>query len=193
MFVRELVADRDVVFAFAHDGSPAWAMDLDSRVQWWYAADDQARIRAAVAEQWDSFDTLPLVAATTPGVHPAFELGRRVDAAAYDDDVGRSWSWSPRAWWTAVRALPTLTQVGVAVLVALAAAVVVPWLLAFLTSAPTTHHPIDPTPRDAPTVAVAGTECPARGLTSHDSGGHLLVCIPPTEAQSYRLEWRAVG
>lgn len=193
LFVRELVADRDVVFAFDADGSPAWAMDLDSHVQWWYAADDRPRIRAAVAEQWDTFASMPLTAATVRGAHPAIELGRRVDAAAYHDEPAPAPAWTPRGWWALGRRLPRLAQAGVLVGLALIAAVVVPWVFAFLTSSPTTHHPVDPSPVDAPAIAVAGDACPARGLISHDAVGHVLVCIPPTEAQSYLLEWRESG
>ena len=192
LFLRELVADRDIVFAFDRDGSPAWAMDLDSQVQWWYAAEDRARIRAAVAEQWESFPTMPLTAATNRGAHPAIELGRRVDAAATVEMAQPQPPW-PRRWWDAVAALPPLARLGAALGLVLLGIVVLPWTVAFLTSAPGTHHPIDPSPTDAPAIAVAATACPARGLISHDADGHVLVCIPPSEAQPSLLEWRAAG
>jgi hypothetical protein len=74
---------------------------------------------------------------------------------------------------------------------ALTAKVVVPWVFGFITSSPSTHHPFDPSPVDAPPAAAAADPCPARGLVSHDLAGRVLFCLPPTQPQSYLLQWCA--
>ncbi len=188
LFVRELAADRDLVLAFAPDGSPAWALDLESGLQWWYPGGDRARVREAIAEHWSGFATMPVTAASYAGPHPALELGRRADAAARVEPP------SPPTPWTTqlaalIRALSIPARVAVAVGVLLLAAAVVPWVASFLVAGTSASHGVDDA--TVPAVATAGERCDVRGEVSHDSGGRVLVCVSPSRALSSQLEWRA--
>jgi len=201
LFVRELAADRDLVLAFASDGSPAWALDLGSGLQWWYPGGDRARIRAAIAEQWSSFASMPITAASHSGPHPALELARRADAAARVEPpppAAVPWSHQLAAF---LRGLSVRERVAVGAAVTLVAVVVVPWVFAFLFAGTSAAHGVDGgtgtgfgTSSDSdtvPAVAVAGERCDVRGEVSHDAAGHVLVCVSPSRALSFALEWRS--
>lgn len=187
LFVRELAADRDLVLAFAADGSPAWALDLETGLQWWYPGGDRTRVREAIAEHWSGFATMPVTAASNSGPHPAVELGRAADAAARVEPP------APPSWTTQVvallRELSIPARVAVAVGVLLLAVTVLPWVAAFLTAG--TAAAVDES--GVPTVATAGDPCDVRGEISHDTQGRVLVCVPPSRALSYALVWRSTA
>ena len=195
LFVREIAADRDLVFAFAPDGSPAWATDLESGLQWWYPGGDRAAVREAVAAQWDTFRTMPLAAASYAGPHPALELGRRADEAARINGSPPPVERSPFVRLVAaLRALSVPARLAVAVGVVVVAAAVLPWVVGFVLGGVggAAHHPVDDGP-GPPAVATAGTACLVRGEISHDADGHVLVCVSPSEALSYQLLWRSTA
>jgi hypothetical protein len=195
LFVRELAADRDLVFAFAPDGSPAWATDLESGLQWWYPGGDRAAVREAVAEQWHTFRTMPLAAASYAGPHPALELGRRADQAARISTSPPAAEGSPFARLVAaLREMSVPARLAVAAGVVVVAVAVVPWVVGFVLAGVggTSTHPVDDGP-GPPAVATAGTACPVRGEISHDADGHVLVCVSPSEALSYQLLWRSTA
>lgn len=196
LFVRELAADRDLVLAFASDGTPAWAMDLESGLQWWYPGGDRDDVRDAIHDRWDTFSSMPIAAASYGGPHPAVELARRTDHST--PVVGQS------------RVLPTpvLPQVLAAArelpapvrLVALGAAVVaavvaVPLVLVLLLGglARTDTPAVDDSTTSVPAVQTAGTRCAVLGETARDAGGHALVCVPPSRAFPSVLDWRATS
>jgi hypothetical protein len=189
LFVRELAADRDLVLAFAADGSPAWALDLESGLQWWYPGGDRARVREAIAEHWSTFATMPITAASYAGPHPALELGRRADAAARVEPPS-----TPAPPWTAqltalIRGLSIPARVAVAVGALLLVVTVGPWVGSFLVAGTSASHGVDDA--TVPAVATAGERCDVRGEISHDSQGRVLVCVSPSRALSSQLEWRA--
>jgi hypothetical protein len=189
LFVRELAADHDLVLAFASDGSPAWALDLGSGLQWWYPGGDRTRVREAIAEHWADFATMPITAASRAGPHPALELGRRADAAArVEPPPPDPVPWSRRLD-AFLRGLSVPERVAVSVGVVLVAVAVVPWLFSFLFAGTSAAHGVDST--SVPPVAVAGERCDVRGEVSHDAAGHVLVCVSPSRALSFRLEWRS--
>jgi len=195
LFVRELAADRDLVFAFAPDGSPAWATDLESGLQWWYPGGDRAAVRVAVAEQWDTFRTMPLAAASYAGPHPALELGRRAEEAARIGETRPAVERSPFVRLvTALRELSVPARLAVAAVVVVLAAAVLPWVVGFVLAGAggATTHPVDDGP-GPPALATAGTACTVRGEISHDAAGHVLVCVSPSEALSYQLLWRSTA
>jgi hypothetical protein len=191
LFVRELAADRDLILAFAADGSPAWALDLESGLQWWYPGGNRARVRAEIAAHWADFPTMPISAASYAGPHPALELGRQADAAVrVAAPTAR-----PSAPWT-TNALAALRELSVPARVAVVAGgvllvvTVVPWLLSFLLAG-TPSSTGDARSAAVPPVATAGERCDVRGEVSHDDSGHVLVCVPPSRALSYELLWRS--
>jgi hypothetical protein len=187
LFVRELAADRDLVLAFAADGSPAWALDLESGLQWWYPGGDRACVREAIAEHWSGFATMPVTAASSTGPHPAVELGRAADAAArVEPPVPPSWSTQVV---TLLRELSIPARLAVAVAVLLLAVAVLPWVAAFLAAG--TSGAVDES--RVPAVATAGNPCDVRGEISHDTQGRVLVCVPPSRALSYALVWRSTA
>jgi hypothetical protein len=189
LFVRELASDRDLVLAFAADGSPAWALDLGSGLQWWYPGGDRTRVREAIAEQWPTFATMPITAASYAGPHPALELGRRSDAAAgVEPPPPERTPWT-RQLAALLRELSVPARVAVAVGVLLLAVTVVPWVASFLVSGAPATHAVDETV--VPSVATAGEQCGVRGEVSHDAQGRVLVCVSPSRALSFQLEWRA--
>jgi hypothetical protein len=189
LFVRELAADRDLVLAFAADGSPAWALDLESGLQWWYPGGDRVLVRDAIAEHWSTFATMPITAASYAGPHPALELGRRADAAARVEPPS-----TPEPPWTAqltalLRELSIPARVAVAVGALLLAVTVVPWVGSFLVAGTSASHGVDDA--TVPVVATAGERCDVRGEISHDTQGRVLVCVAPSRALSSQLEWRS--
>jgi hypothetical protein len=64
-FVRQFENGRDLIFAFAADGTPAWAFDRVTGQQWWYPGGDQLVVREAITENWNGFSVLPV--APRPG------------------------------------------------------------------------------------------------------------------------------
>jgi hypothetical protein len=188
LFVRELAADRDLVLAFAADGSPAWALDLESGLQWWYPGGDRARVREAIADHWSTFATMPITAASRSGPHPAVELGRHADAAARVEPPAAPTPWTEQVV-ALLRELSLPARVAVAVGAVLLAITVVPWIASFLVAGTSVSHGLDDAP--VPAVATAGTRCDVRGEISHDTQGRVLVCVSPSRALSSELEWRA--
>ena len=189
LFVRELAADHDLVLAFAPDGSPAWALDLGSGLQWWYPGGDRIRVREAIAEHWAGFSSMPITAASYAGPHPALELGRRADAAARVEPPPPDWTPWSRQLAAYLRRLSVPERVAVSAGIVLLAVAVVPWLFSFLFAGTSAAHGVDST--SVPAVAVAGERCDVRGEVSHDAAGHVLVCVSPSRALSFQLEWRS--
>ena len=190
LFVRELAADRDLVLAFAADGSPAWALDLDSGLQWWYPGGDRVQVREAIAAQWSSFAAMPISAASYAGPHPALELARQADAAARvvapEPTAPMPWP----AWVLAqLRELSVPARIAVAAGTVLLVATALPWLTSFLLAGASTTG--SDQPDSVPAVATAGQRCAVRGEISHDDAGHVLVCVSPSRALSYELLWRS--
>ena len=194
VFVREIAGGRDLVLAIDHDGKPAWALDLDRDLQWWYPGGDTPGTREAIAEAWPSLWTLP-VAAVTPssGEHPAVELGRRAERAAYaepapppaDDLVsvlGQKWA-----------ALSRPARLGLGAVMLAAIVVLLSSLLGGVGGTPPVDPPVGDDGMTVTTTQVAGTPCPTRGLLAYDADGHHLVCVPPSRAMPSDLEWRPVG
>lgn len=71
-FVRQLADGKDLIFAFAGDGSPAWAIERGTGQQWWYAGGDQPAVRNAITESWNAFATMPVA---EPAVGPQCVVG----------------------------------------------------------------------------------------------------------------------
>jgi hypothetical protein len=188
LFVRELAADRDLVLAFAADGSPAWALDLESGLQWWYPGGDRARVREAIAAHWDGFASMPVTAASNAGPHPAVELGRLADAAARVEPPAPPTPWATQLA-ALLRDLSMPARIAVAVGVVLLAVTVLPWIGSFLVAGTSASHGVDEA--TVPAVATAGERCDVRGEISHDTQGRVLVCVSPSRALSSQLEWRA--
>ena len=61
VFVREIAGGRDLVLAIDHDGRPAWALDLDRDLQWWYPGGDTPGTRSG----WGAGLTSLGIASTT--------------------------------------------------------------------------------------------------------------------------------
>jgi hypothetical protein len=190
LFVRELAADRDLVLAFAADGSPAWALDLESGLQWWYPGGERARVRAAIAEHWDSFATMPVTAASRTGPHPAVELGRHADAVARVAPAAPPTPWTTQLV-ALLRDLSIPARMALAVGVLLLAVTVLPWVGSFLVAGTSASHGVDDA--TVPAVATAGERCAVRGEISHTVDGRVLVCVSPSQALSSQLEWRATA
>jgi hypothetical protein len=188
LFVRELAAHRDLVLAFASDGSPVWALDLESGLQWWYPGGDRAQIREAIAEHWSGFATMPITAASRAGPHPALELGRRADTQARVEPPPHAVTPWTRQLADALRGLSVPGRVAVAVGALVLVLTVVPWVASFLVGGASIHA-VDDT--SVPAVAIAGEQCDVRGEVSHSADGRVLVCVSPSRALSFRLEWRA--
>ena len=188
LFVRELAADHDLVLAFAADGSPAWALDLGSGLQWWYDGGDRCQVREAVAAHWSSFASMPITAASHTGPHPALELGRRAEPVARVEPPSEP-RHSVGQVVDQLRALSLPARVALAVGALLLAVTVVPWVTAFLTGGASTSPGLGN--EQVPAVAAAGQRCDVRGEVSHDAAGRVLVCVSPSRALSFALEWRA--
>ena len=196
VFVREIAGGRDLVLAIDHDGRPAWALDLDRDLQWWYPGGDTPGVRSAIAEAWTSLPTLP-VAAVTPaaGPHPAIELGRRAERAASSSSSGVD---APHDDLVSVLVdrwsrLSRPARLG---LTALLLAIVVIGLSSLFGGVSDEPLPTIPVSNDGMTVTsveVAGARCDVRGLIAYDADGQRLVCVPPSRAIPSELEWRPVG
>lgn len=195
VFVREIAGGRDLVLAIDHDGRPAWALDLDRGLQWWYPGGDTPGVRAAIEEARSSFATLPVAAVTpAPGPHPAVELGRRAERAAYaeeppvppgDDLVSllvERWSRLSRP---ARLGLSAALLAGVVVLLS--------YLLGGVSGTAPEELPVGDDGMTVTELETAGTPCPTRGLIAYDAQGQRLVCVPPSRALPSELEWRPVG
>jgi len=193
LFVRELAAAHDLVLAFAADGSPAWALDLDSGLQWWFPGGNRAGVREAISEHWSTFATMPVTAASYAGPHPALELARRADAAARVEPPQPEWTPWSRQLLALLRGLSVRERFAVATGAALVAVVVVPWVFAFLFAGTSAAHGVgsDAGTDTVPAVAVAGETCDVRGEVTHDAAGRVLVCVSPSRALSFQLEWRS--
>jgi hypothetical protein len=191
MFVRERAGGRDLVIAILPEGSPAWALDLDRRLQWWYPGGSTPEVRRAIAEHWDDLPHLPVVAVSPAyGPHPAVELGRRAEAAA---DAQRT---EPADAITRARVrwgrASTPTRIGLVGGVLAFGIITVSTMLGGPGPAP------DPLPvgSDGRTVTVpqaAGASCTVRGELAHETNGRLLVCVPAGRSTPWTLSWRETG
>lgn len=195
VFVREIAGGRDLVLAIDHDGRPAWALDLDRGLQWWYPGGDTPGVRAAIDEARSSFATLP-VAAVTPsmGAHPAVELGRRAERSAQADEpeatagddlvslVVERWSRFSRP-----------ARLGLTALLLAAVVVALSYALGGVAGTEPNELPVGDDGMTVTQVVTAGTPCPTRGLLGYDASGQRLVCVPPSRAMPSDLEWRPVG
>lgn len=194
LFVRELAADRDLVLAFTADGTPAWAMDLESGVQWWYPGGDNDEVRDAIHESWSGFATMPIAAASYGGPHPAVELARRARRpVAVPERAATPVPVIPRAVAVLGR-LPAPVRLAALSLAALACLVALPLVLLLLfgmagepASAPSGSAASDQG------VHTAGSPCSVLGATARDGDGHALVCVPPSRAFPSVLDWRATS
>ena len=194
LFVRELTSSGDLILAFDAEGSPVWALDRDSGIQWWYAG-DRPEVHAAVAEHWDSFATMPITAASYAGPHPAWELRRRAALRPRPVETAPPsvehpvvpWLRGVRAKWRHLSSGARILVASVAVLTAFA---LVPWALGVVL--PAQDRP-NPAPRPAAAAPRDGGPCTVRGETSTAPDGRLLVCAPASRALSYDLTWRATG
>jgi hypothetical protein len=190
LFVRELTAEGDLILAFADDGSPVWALDRDTGLQWWFTDDDRTQARRAIDEAWPGFGSMPITAASYAGPHPTWELRRR--------ETGRPAPPPPAADEHPV--LPVLRDLRARFLrlshpgrllvgsaAAVAALVLVSWLLSTFAAAPR------PSIAEQPAPPAAGAACAVRGELADAADGSLLVCAPTSRALSYELIWRATG
>ena len=143
LFVRELAAARDLVLAFAPDGRPAWGLDRENGLQWWYPGGDDPLVRNAIAESWDDFATMPITAASYAGPHPAVELAGRAErssraaAPATSRPTRSAGMWMPSNPWAsrldvALRRLPSAARLALSVGVALVVLARLPMVLGLL-------------------------------------------------------------
>jgi hypothetical protein len=194
VFVREIAGGRDLVLAIDHDGKPAWALDLDRDLQWWYPGGDTPGVRQAIAEAWPSLWTLPVAAVTpTQGEHPAVELGRRAERAAYAEPAappGDDLVSLALQRWTR---LSRPARLGISALVLAGIVVLLSTLLGGVGGNQPAQLPVGDDGMTVTTTQYAGTPCPTRGLIAYDAEGHRLVCVPPSRAIPSALEWRPVG
>lgn len=196
LFVRELADGKDLVFAFASDGSPAWALDRESGLQWWYLEGDSHDVRRAISEQWPTFETMPVAHRATYAVpHPAVELARRTRrpvrvessrrvAPSRTREAAVPWAGARDAWVQ----LPLALRFGLVVALAVAGLVVVTLLGSVLGGGgAASDNPGD----DTAAVQTAESHCSVRGLIAHDADGHLLVCAATSRALPADLVWRS--
>ena len=192
LFVRELAAGRDLVLAFGSDGSPAWALDLESGLQWWYPGGDRPAVRHAIAQSWDGFATMPVVATSYAGPHPALELGRRAERSMQvpPPPTRRPGPpWADRLYGIS-RGLPLALRLAAGAGALLIVLAVAPAVLGFLFGAGGgAAHAVQDQSTTPPPVATAGDPCPVLGETSHDPTGRVLVCVTPSRALSWELVW----
>lgn len=191
-FVRELTAEGDLVLAFAADGSPVWALDRDSGLQWWFADTDRAEARRVIDEAWPGFATMPITAASYSGPHPARELHRRSAARPAPPEAPRD-EHPVVPWLRALRdrflRLSSAGRLLVASGAIIAAFALMSWLLSPFAVGP---RPADTTGRSSGPPA-AGEPCTVRGDTIDDADGALLVCTTSSRALSSELIWRSTG
>lgn len=190
LFVRELTAEGDLILAFAADGSPVWALDRDSGLQWWFTDDDRAQARREIDDAWPGFATMPITAASYAGPHPAWEL-RRLTADRPPAPVVAPDEHPVVPWLRGIRArFLRLSQAGRLLLGSAAvvtAVVLVGWLLSPFAAAPRPTTPAQAAP------PAAGQTCTVRGDLADAPDGSLLVCAPTSRALSYELIWRPTG
>jgi hypothetical protein len=192
LFVRELTAEGDLILAFGDDGRPVWALDRETGLQWWYSG-EQAEVRSAIAESWESFATMPITAASYAGPHPAWELHRREgrapapDLERDDEHPVRPWLRRRRAWFLRLSPPARILLVAGAVVAMLA---LVPWALGGLFPAPA--RPALGTSQ-APAAPAEGERCTVRGDLAVDAAGRQFVCAASSRALSSDLIWRAAG
>jgi hypothetical protein len=195
LFVRELAGGHDLVLAFASDGRPAWALDLESGLQWWFPGGESDVVRRAIAESWSSFPTMPIAAASSTGPHPALELGRRSATTEPADGAPAERSTVPSLLWleSAQRRLPERLRPGVAAAIVLGALVVVPILVVLLFGALDgfAKHAVDDPSSSTSAGPTAGATCAVRGAVAHDSAGRVLVCVAESRAMPSVLTWHA--
>jgi hypothetical protein len=195
LFVRELAGGRDLVLAFTSDGKPAWVLDLDSGLQWWFPGGESDVVRRAIAESWSSFATMPIAAASSAGPHPAVELGRRAEPLPLAGSalVGRPAA--PGLLWleSAQRRLSPGLRPAVALAILLAAVVLVPVVvvLALHALGGSGRPTVDDTPTTTSAVPTAGAPCSVRGEVARDTTGHVFVCVAESRAMPSVLTWHA--
>ena len=195
LFVRELADGKDLVFAFASDGSPAWALDRESGLQWWYTGGDSHDVRVAISEQWPTFETMPVAHRATYSVpHPAVELARRtrrpvrVVSERVRSRAELPWSGVRERW----QGLPLAARLGIVVALAMLALVVIPVLGSVLVGGGA-DAPTDDSGGVVAGVQTADSRCSVRGLIAHDADGHVLVCAASSRALPSDLVWRTAG
>jgi hypothetical protein len=190
LFVRELTAEGDLILAFADDGSPVWALDRDSGLQWWFTDDDRAPARREIEEAWPGFGVMPITAASYAGPHPAWEL-RRLSAERPPPPVVVPDEHPVVPWLRGIRArLLRLSHAGrllVGSAAVVTAVVLVGWLLSPFAAAPRTGLPAAASP------PAAGQPCSARGDLAEAPDGTQLVCTSSSRALSFELIWRPIG
>jgi hypothetical protein len=196
LFVRELADGKDLVFAFASDGSPAWALDRESGLQWWYLEGDSHDVRLAISEQWPTFETMPVAhRATYSAPHPAVELARRtrrpvraVSSRRVEPSRAREtaapWVGAREAW----ERLPLAARFALVVALTVAALVVVTLLGSVLGGGGAASGDSGD---DTAAVQRADSHCSVRGLVAHDTEGHVLVCAATSRALPTDLVWRS--
>ena len=195
LFVRELAGGHDLVLAFTSDGRPAWALDLDSGLQWWFPGGESDVVRRAIAESWSSFATMPIAAASSAGPHPALELGRRADASQPARTSAEGRSAAPGLLWleSAQRRLSPGVRPSVALAILLAAVLVVPVLvvLALHPIGGARRPAVEDTSSTTSAVPTAGAPCSVRGEVARDPAGHVFVCVAESRAMPSVLTWHA--
>lgn len=195
LFVRELAGDRDLVLAFTPEGKPAWVLDLDSGLQWWFPGGESDLVRRAIAESRSSFATMPIAAVSSGGAHPALELGRRAEAERPAGTSAADRPAVPALLWleSAQHRLPRGVRPAVALAAVLVTIVLVPMLVVLALRAlggsggPTVG---DTTPTSS-AVAAAGEACTVRGEVARDPAGHVFVCVAESRAMPSVLTWHA--
>jgi hypothetical protein len=192
LFVRELTASGDVILAFADDGSPVWALDRDSGLQWWYVEGERADVRRDIEENWASFGAMPITAASYAGPHPARELHRRAAAHETVEVPGPQVDEHPVVPWLRTWRDRYLRLTSPARILVVAAAVIVAFTLMSWVLSPFAAAPRPGTARD-PGPPAAGAECTVRGETTALADGTVLVCAPVSRALSYQLVWRSTS
>lgn len=195
LLVREVVDGRDLVLAFTADGSPAWALDRGTGIQWWYPGGRTPEVRRAIAARWPSLGSVPVVSVSHSAPHPAIELGRRADASAGSlppDAVHPAVAaWRRTAERLSARRPRTARGVVLALVASFAALVLVPALVAAVLGPPGGAGTTSPDGQAVPSaVQTADTPCTVLGFVAHDPAGHVLVCAPTSRSTPWQLVWR---
>ena len=192
LVVRELTAQGDLILVFAGDGSPVWALDLESNLQWWFAEDDRAEVSHFIEEHRPSFATMPITAASYSGPHPAWEL-QRLAAGRRVVGVEAPVEHPIKPWLRDASQRFHRLSSGARILVVsgggIAVFVLMSWLLSPFAAAP---RPVDVSGQSS-RPPTAGDVCETRGETADAPEGALLVCTNASRALSSELVWRSTG
>ena len=199
IFVRELADGRDLVYAFSLDGRPAWALDQETGLQWWYDDTDLGDVRRSITEQRETFATMPVSArshsGSVPPRHPAVELSRRSGGLQLLERPPAPQRVLPPARGPGFgSARPSLRSPAGMLFAVLATALAVGTILVLLGFGSGTALPPTGGSLVAPdAVRVADDLCEVRGDIAHDAAGGVLVCAPTTRAMPEDLVWRSAG